>query len=548
MEYDDLNRLTRPHPGPGRLRLRHPARLRRERERDDAHRSQGPDRVTSTYDELNRLKTKTYAFARSGSRPALAAHHRRWSYTYDANGNLSRRWTSPWPAAPIRRRPRWSPRATYDDLDRLATRPRPLPDGGTRTVAYTYFANGTRKTVTGPAGRPRHPVHLRRPEPARDRDHRLRPTGRDHHLRLLPDDLLKTVTYSERRHRDARLRQGRPAHLARERQGRPPRCRRYAYSYDHNGNRSGQVEVNGGPDETTTYTYDGLDRLATVTYPIDANYPNGRVVTYGYDDVGNRTRETERTTAGAVLADKQGVFDNLNRLTTLTDLVDAGRTAPPSPGTRTATSSRRRSAPVTHRVPLRLPRQAGRDGPGPSTPGPLPVRLRRAAATRRSATDGVSAVRLRPDVGPGRVRRGRRPEGQVRLRLRPADQPLPHRRRPAVYFHLDGLRSVVNLTDDAGSVAASYHLTPGATSGSRRSWPPQQEPLRVHRLRVGPGDWASTTRRRATSIPQLGRFLTPGLLPRPDRRPAESASVLLRERQPDPVRRPNGQRDARRQP
>src|SRR4029078_11415208 len=55
-------------------------------------------------------------------------------------------------------------------------------------------------------------------------------------------------------------------------------------------------------------------------------FPHGRVVTYALDDVGNRTRETERTTAGVVLADKQGVFDNLNRLTTLTDLVDGSKT------------------------------------------------------------------------------------------------------------------------------------------------------------------------------------------------------------------------------
>jgi len=34
---------------------------------------------------------------------------------------------------------------------------------------------------------------------------------------------------------------------------------------------------------TITFTYDALGRLATVTYP------NGTVVTYSYDSVGNRT-------------------------------------------------------------------------------------------------------------------------------------------------------------------------------------------------------------------------------------------------------------------
>ena len=39
-----------------------------------------------------------------------------------------------------------------------------------------------------------------------------------------------------------------------------------AYTYDPNGNRLTQVQTNGGTEETTTYTYDDLDRLATVTY------------------------------------------------------------------------------------------------------------------------------------------------------------------------------------------------------------------------------------------------------------------------------------------
>ena len=92
-------------------------------------------------------------------------------------------------------------------------------------------------------------------------------------------------------------------------------------SYDANGNRLIQVETNGGTTETTTYSYDDLDRLATVTYPVDPAYPQGRLVTYGYDAVGNRVRETEKDSADVVLADKQGLFDNANRLTELTDLV-----------------------------------------------------------------------------------------------------------------------------------------------------------------------------------------------------------------------------------
>ena len=51
---------------------------------------------------------------------------------------------------------------------------------------------------------------------------------------------------------------------------------------------SARWRLNGGTPETTTYTYDDLNRLKTVTYPADATFPAGRVVTYGYDAVGNR--------------------------------------------------------------------------------------------------------------------------------------------------------------------------------------------------------------------------------------------------------------------
>jgi YD repeat-containing protein len=72
----------------------------------------------------------------------------------------------------------------------------------------------------------------------------------------------------------------------------------YAYTYDRNGNRLSQVEVNGGPPQTTTYTYDDLDRLKTVTYP------GGRSGAYGYDPVGNRTSETDRAASGLVVSQK----------------------------------------------------------------------------------------------------------------------------------------------------------------------------------------------------------------------------------------------------
>jgi len=87
------------------------------------------------------------------------------------------------------------------------------------------------------------------------------------------------------------------------------------------------VQTNGGAEEATGYTYDDIDRLATVTYAPDATHPNGRKVTYGHDGAGNRKTEvvTDPVTE-AVLESKTGHFDNANRLTGLTDNLDPAQT------------------------------------------------------------------------------------------------------------------------------------------------------------------------------------------------------------------------------
>ncbi|WP_207654793.1 glycohydrolase toxin TNT-related protein [Acetivibrio saccincola] len=63
----------------------------------------------------------------------------------------------------------------------------------------------------------------------------------------------------------------------------------YTYKYDTAGNQTEKVEViNGVNKGKTTYTYDKLNRLKTVTEP------NGRVTEYTYDASGNRETETIR--------------------------------------------------------------------------------------------------------------------------------------------------------------------------------------------------------------------------------------------------------------
>src|SRR4029079_1804166 len=118
-----------------------------------------------------------------------------------------------------------------------------------------------------------------------------------------PDDLLRSVTYAsgviaahayDKADRLASLVNARGTTTVSS----------FTYGYDRNGNRLSQVEVNGGPAETTGYTYDALNRLETITYPIDTAFPAGRVVTYALDDVGNRPGETDRDTGGVLLSDQ----------------------------------------------------------------------------------------------------------------------------------------------------------------------------------------------------------------------------------------------------
>jgi RHS repeat-associated protein len=90
----------------------------------------------------------------------------------------------------------------------------------------------------------------------------------------------------------------------------------FEYQYDENGNRTQQVETNGGAAETTTYDYDLTDRLEGVTYP-------DKTTTYTYDAVGNRLSEEERNAGGDLITDKTFAYDDRHRLREITDNLDA---------------------------------------------------------------------------------------------------------------------------------------------------------------------------------------------------------------------------------
>ena len=93
---------------------------------------------------------------------------------------------------------------------------------------------------------------------------------------------------------------------------------------DPSGNRQFQSETNAGRTETTSYTYDFVNRLETVTY--EDGTANAKTTTYTYDLAGNRLTEQEIEVATSnVVKDLVYDYDEINRLETITDNLDAAQ-------------------------------------------------------------------------------------------------------------------------------------------------------------------------------------------------------------------------------
>ncbi|MBN1508617.1 MAG: RHS repeat protein [Sedimentisphaerales bacterium] len=236
-------------------------------------------RTLYTYDKVNRLTSIDYP---DGAAPDV-------QFTYDGNGNLTGMtdWTG-------------TTRYSYDVLDRL-TRVDD-PDGNTVLYGYDQAGNITlvacgRQDVQG------YPFKY-----ARFADDNLCA----YHLveyTYDPDNRISSVTdYIA----------GETTSYAYDRAGNLSRCdlpngcytlygydadgrlvavehrdgsdaliARYDYTLNSIGNRTKVVETTAAGSRTTTYAYDVLDRLRSVSYP------DGRTVDYEYDSFGNRTKMTE---------------------------------------------------------------------------------------------------------------------------------------------------------------------------------------------------------------------------------------------------------------
>ena len=346
-------------------------------------------------------------------------------------------------------------RRTYDDFDRLETETTTLPDGtGERTVSYTYYRNGVRKTVTDPHGNVTFYTY--------DAQNRVRTvttrygtaSAKTTTFGYWPDGLLKEVEYPngvvasygyDLADRLLTLTHAKGGEVISS----------YEYTYDANGNRLSQTESNGGVTEVTTYTYDALNRLKSVTYPADTVYSQGRRVEYGYDAVGNRTSErTVDPVSGEVLASKTGTFDAANRLQVLTNDLAPEDTATftwdPN-GNQTGKTQRGVTTTSAYDLQDRLVEvQQGTAVLGRFLYDFAGRRTEKIGAegVRQYVYDQTSLLAEYSDTG---LQVAKYDYGAHRLiSLERGGQ-----RR---YYLFDALRSVTNITDESGLTQASYHL------------------------------------------------------------------------------------------
>ena len=142
--YDRLNRLTDLYQDPTGLNLRTEHRYDKNGNEEVLIDAKG-QRIDTGYDELDRPNTRSYTFA-SGVSERPWRHTTLVDYGYDENGNVKQVDETAavgGSTGTLRTVRVWS------DLDRMESETTDLADGGgSKTVAFGYYKNGLRQTVS----------------------------------------------------------------------------------------------------------------------------------------------------------------------------------------------------------------------------------------------------------------------------------------------------------------------------------------------------------------------------------------------------------------
>ncbi len=466
-EYDDAGRLSAVQdPDGGRTRYGYDAADNRTTQTD------ARDRVTSmVYDDLDRrtgvirpdLAEQTYGYdandnvltrtdengivttfaydawdreiIRSFTRPAVPVGEdlERIESRYDGNDNLLSELEVYYDGA----RPSRETTRSYDPFDRLLS----VTDGFGETIGYSFDANGNRIRLTDPDG-----VVTRYAYDALNRTAAVTHDSRVTRYAYDRDSRLSSVTFPNNTASSYEYDlAGRTAEIHHTQNGGT--VSRFEYDYDDNGNRSEQIETNGGAPETTTYDYDLLDRLTEAAYP-------ELTATYGYDLVSNRTTEREIANVdGSVIKDRSYDYNTRDQLETVTDLLDAANSV--SYTFDAAGNQRSRSqGGVTTDFVFDARNDLRRVVTGGSTVGqflydPDGMRVEKLGARgrQRYTYDDASVLIQRDDAGTTSARYAYGPF-QL-LSLDSAAEGLQ-------FYLTDVLNSTVDLTHEDGSVQARY--------------------------------------------------------------------------------------------
>lgn len=279
--------------------------------------------VTNSYDYRNRLESRRYTDAED---PDLQFQMESTSYTYDGNSNVLTVVEQKRVGAALVTE---STTKVYDPLDRVQRSTRMDHDNPTgKSVEYDYDIVGNRTLVKDPDGEETTYTY-----DVRNRLETVTTSAGITRYEWWEDNLLKFITYPNGTIHDRSMagaydRADRSTQIRNGRTGPALAYSTYAYTYDANGNRLTQVEMqsalSGGATVTTTYSYDAMDRVISV------DYGNGRSMAYTYDKVGNRLTEAgvdpvtgfpvSRSFSYRQLVGREDVtYNNVNVLTQIVD-------------------------------------------------------------------------------------------------------------------------------------------------------------------------------------------------------------------------------------
>ena len=202
---------------------------------------------------------------------------------------------------------------SFDSFDRLTS----VNDGYNRAIEYGYYNNGNRKSVS---------VGSRALTYQYENASRLKSAiaqvegigSRSTSFSYDNSGLITTIEYPNNSQIEYIYEATKRVDKILHTQNSSP-VSSFDYSYDSNGNRLQQIETNGGAAQTTSYVYNNLDQLTSVTYPDSNTY------TYTYDANYNRASEVVVNGLGTKTVDKTYAYNTRNQLKTITDNLDAGQ-------------------------------------------------------------------------------------------------------------------------------------------------------------------------------------------------------------------------------